>query len=77
MTRLSNMINNLKANLKNGLKNERGQGMVEYVLIIGLIAIMVITALSPLGGQIATKFNELTTSIDAAGEGDPSDSSGN
>ena len=63
MTRLYNMYFNMMSNLK----NKRGQGMVEYVLIIGLIAILVITALSPLGGAIAKKFTELTDSVTKAG----------
>ena len=63
MTRLYNMYFNMMSNLK----NKRGQGMVEYVLIIGLIAILVITALSPLGTAIAAKFRVLTTQVTGAG----------
>jgi pilus assembly protein Flp/PilA len=54
-------------NMMSNLKNKKGQGMVEYVLIIGLIAILVIGALSPLGGAIATKFKTLTTEVTKAG----------
>lgn len=64
MTKLYNMYFNMMSNLK----NKRGQGMVEYVLIIGLIAILVITALSPLGTEIAAKFTELTSKVTAAGK---------
>jgi pilus assembly protein Flp/PilA len=59
MTRLYNMYFNMMSNLK----NKKGQGMVEYVLIIALIAIIVMAALSPLGDQIAIKFNEVTTEL--------------
>lgn len=39
------------------LKDENGQGMVEYGLIIALIAIVVIAALTILGPKIAKMFN--------------------
>ncbi|MDF2520097.1 MAG: hypothetical protein K0R84_725, partial [Clostridia bacterium] len=45
MTRLYNMYFNTMSNLRENLKNKRGQGMVEYVLIIAFIAIVVMVAL--------------------------------
>jgi len=45
------------------VKNEEGQGMVEYALLIGLIAVVVILALGPLGLAIKAKFAEITTSL--------------
>lgn len=59
MTKLYNMYFNMKCNLK----NKKGQGMVEYVLIIALIAIIVMAALSPLGKAVADKFTEVTTKL--------------
>jgi len=53
-------------NMMSNLKNKRGQGMVEYVLIIALIAIIVMAALSPLGTIIATKFGEVTAKLTPA-----------
>lgn len=45
----------------NWLKNEEsGQGMVEYGLIIGLIAAVIIGALAILGPKITTMFTNLT-----------------
>lgn len=42
-------------------KNEEsGQGMVEYGLIIALIAVIIIAALAILGPKISTLFNNLT-----------------
>ena len=38
---------------------EKGQGMVEYALIIVLIAIVVIVVLSLLGTQISTVFSQI------------------
>jgi len=46
---------------------EEGQGLVEYALIIVLIAIVVILALGPLGDQIAAVFTNITGELGAAG----------
>lgn len=45
--------------VKGLLKNEKGQGMVEYGLILALIAIVVITSLSGLGKEVAQKFTDI------------------
>jgi len=51
-------------NLLSWLKNEEsGQGMVEYGLIIAVVAIVAVAALSPLGGLIAAKFTEIGTHL--------------
>lgn len=42
---------------------EEGQGLVEYALIIGLIALAVMAALGPVGDIIKVKFNEITTGL--------------
>jgi pilus assembly protein Flp/PilA len=43
----------------NWLKNEEsGQGMVEYGLILALIAVVVIGALTLLGGNVKSIFND-------------------
>ena len=52
--------------LKNFLgkfSREEGQGLVEYALILVLIAIVVIVALTALGGQIGNVFNKITTNL--------------
>ena len=49
------------------LKDEEGQGMVEYGLIIGLIAIVVIGALTVLGPQIAGLFEQAGDALDSTG----------
>ena len=42
---------------------ERGQTLVEYALIIALVAIVVIAALFLLGPAIASTFNNITHTI--------------
>ncbi len=44
--------------------NKKGQGMVEYGLIIGLVALVVIGALVALGGGLGDIFNEITDGLD-------------
>ena len=46
-----------------GVSEEEGQGLVEYALIVLLIAIGVITVLGLLGGQVQTVFQSITTSL--------------
>lgn len=40
-------------------KKERGQGMVEYALIILLIALVVIAILTVFGNQLSTTFSKI------------------
>ena len=42
---------------------EKGQGIVEYALIIVLIAIVVIIVLTILGTQISQVFSRITSSL--------------
>ncbi len=42
---------------------ESGQGLVEYALIIFLVAIVVIGAVTLLGGQVGTIFNSISGSL--------------
>jgi pilus assembly protein Flp/PilA len=42
---------------------EKGQGLVEYALIIVLIAIVVIVILGLLGTQISTIFSYITSAL--------------
>lgn len=44
-------------------REEKGQGMVEYSLLVGLIAIVVIAVLVLLGPAIAAKFQEIINAL--------------
>jgi pilus assembly protein Flp/PilA len=48
-------------------KDERGATAIEYGLIAALIAVAAITAMSSLGGQLSKTFNNVNTSLAAAG----------
>lgn len=56
----------MKNNLMRILKNEDGQGMVEYGLILGLIAIAAIAALLLLGPRISALFNSANDALPVA-----------
>jgi pilus assembly protein Flp/PilA len=58
------MISILKE-LSNWLRGrqEKGQTLIEYALIIALIVIVVIAAMLLLGPQIATLYNTITTTL--------------
>ena len=49
------------------LKDENGQGMVEYGLIIGLVAVALIAALLIFAPKIAGVFDRAGNKLDAAG----------
>ncbi len=42
---------------------QEGQGMTEYALILGLIAVVVIAALTALGGSVKDVFNTIQQEI--------------
>lgn len=48
------------------VKEEEGQGLVEYALIIGLISIVAIAALSAAGGSIGDMFKSVSSSLSGA-----------
>jgi pilus assembly protein Flp/PilA len=45
------------------VRDEEGQGMAEYGLILALIAIVVIAALTLIGGNLTSKFTEIAGSL--------------
>jgi pilus assembly protein Flp/PilA len=57
----------LYVRLQNLLKSEKGQGMVEYSLIIGLVVIAVIGAVATLGGQVKAIFDSITNTLTQKG----------
>jgi len=42
---------------------ESGQGLVEYALILALIAVIVIAALSLLGNNVNNKFDKINNAL--------------
>lgn len=57
------MLGNVRNYISSILKNEKGQGMVEYALLVGLIAVVVIAALMVLGPAIAKRFTDIAGQV--------------
>lgn len=53
----------MKEMLRGLWRDESGQGMAEYGLILALIAVVVMVAAFALGGSIKAKFNEVTEEL--------------
>ena len=49
--------------MKKFFMNEEGQGMVEYGLIIALVAVVVISAITLLGNGVRDTFNTITDNL--------------
>ncbi len=47
------------------MKDEEGASMVEYALLVALIAVVVIAAALFLGNEISEKFSEVGATLDA------------
>ena len=48
---------------KLNIKSERGANMVEYVLILALIALVVIAIVTALGGKVSEKFSSASAKL--------------
>ncbi len=64
MTQLNVLASYLQARFNT---DERGAALVEYALLVALIAVVAIAALTLLGGSIANKFGKVSSSISNAG----------
>ena len=61
------MLSNFMLWLRSLGLSEEAQGLVEYALIIVLIAIVVIVALTALGGQVDAIFQSITNALQGGG----------
>jgi pilus assembly protein Flp/PilA len=50
------------------IKDESGAAAIEYALIAGLIALVIVGGATVLGNAISTKFSNLGTSVTNAGK---------
>lgn len=50
----------MKKMLKSFFTQEDGQGMVEYGLIIAVVAVIVVVAIAAMGDGLTAKFTEVT-----------------
>jgi pilus assembly protein Flp/PilA len=54
---------NLQASMKRLMLLQSGQGMVEYALILALVALIVIVALIATGGQLINLYSTISTTM--------------
>lgn len=52
--------------LKTLMRSKKGQGMVEYGLIIGLVAVILIVAISSMTGGLQAIFGRITSELTTA-----------
>ena len=57
----------MRSQIARFLKNDEGAALVEYGLLVGLIAVVCITAVTLLGNQINQVFTDITTDLTNAG----------
>jgi pilus assembly protein Flp/PilA len=60
------LVLNVRAKIAAALSRQEGQGMVEYALIIVLVAIGVIVAITALRTQLQTVFNTIVNNLSTA-----------
>jgi pilus assembly protein Flp/PilA len=46
------------------VRDDQGADLIEYALLVGLIALAAVTALGVLGGSITTLFTSISTTLD-------------
>jgi pilus assembly protein Flp/PilA len=49
--------------MQNMLKEEKGATMVEYALMVALIAVVAVGAVTILGGNVSTEFTKIAPAI--------------
>ena len=67
MDRLNTQILRVYTALRTRLERQEGQALVEYALILALIAILSIVVLRLMGVNVSRIFNTVNTSLDSVG----------
>ena len=47
------------------VRDEEGQDLLEYALLVALIALVAIAAVTAAGGSVSTIFNKIATALNA------------
>lgn len=64
---LMNLVNYFNTHVKARFDNEKGQGMVEYGLIIAVIAVIVIGSFTSIGTNLSTKLTDAIAKLFPSG----------
>ena len=54
----------LAAKIRKAQSKRYGQGMTEYIIIVGLIAILLVTAVTQFKDALSNAFGQATTKVD-------------
>ncbi|MGA3033028.1 MAG: Flp family type IVb pilin [Terracidiphilus sp.] len=60
---MNNMILALYVKLQNLMTREEGQDLVEYALLVALIALAAITGVQKVASAVTTVFNNISTTL--------------
>ena len=52
--------------LRNLIADEQGASMVEYALLVSLIALIAVAAVQVFGSELSSEFSEIASSVSAA-----------
>ena len=61
------MLTYVRFLLNSRINNEKGQGLVEYGLILALVGVVVAGALTLLGTNIESLFNDISAKLSGTG----------
>ena len=60
---MKNLVNKIQTKLPSLFKKEKGATMVEYAIMVALIAVVSIAIITTLGQSVSTTFDTVNTSI--------------
>lgn len=60
---MKNLLNKIQTKMPSFLKKEEGATMVEYAIMVALIAVVSIAIITTLGRSVSSTFNTVNTSI--------------
>lgn len=63
---MKDMMLKLYITMKNAMSNEEGQDLVEYALVVALIAFGAIAGMSALSTELNTAFNTISSKVASA-----------
>ena len=63
MIKLFATLETLALVARDRIREEKGATAVEYGLLVGLIAVVIIVAITALGGQLSTLFQSIATKL--------------
>jgi|WetSurMetagenome_2_1015567.scaffolds.fasta_scaffold685088_1 pilus assembly protein Flp/PilA len=66
---MKNLIAKIQSNVPAFIKKERGATMVEYAIMVVLIAIVSIAVIAGLGTEVSNVFNTVSGSMNSANTG--------